>query len=149
LRSLSRDARSWLSEYERRQRERTDIQTLKVGFNKVHGYYIEVTKVNTDRVPADYVRKQTLVNAERFHSPELREFEERILTAEERMKVIELTLFEELRAAAAAESGRIQETASSVATCLAGRPSRRLQLLPPPDTGRCCSRDCRRPPSRH
>jgi DNA mismatch repair protein MutS len=116
LRAISLDARSWLSDYEEKERHRSGIPTLKVGFNKVHGYYIEITKANADRVPVDYVRKQTLVNAERFHSPRLREFEERILGAEEKIQIIEIALFEELRAATAVEAQRLQRTASGIAT---------------------------------
>jgi DNA mismatch repair protein MutS len=116
LRAISLDARSWLSAYEQEERRRAGIPTLKVGFNKVHGYFIEITKANADRVPADYVRKQTLVNAERFHSLQLREFEERILGAEEKIQAIEIALFEELRAATAAEAERLQRTAAGIAT---------------------------------
>jgi DNA mismatch repair protein MutS len=115
LRDVSRDARAWLTEFETSQRRRTGIQTLKVGFNKIYGYYIEVTKVNAGLVPEDYSRKQTLVNAERYHSPELREFEERILGAEEKIAALEFSLFEELRAATAAGAERLQKTASGVA----------------------------------
>jgi DNA mismatch repair protein MutS len=115
LREVSRDARAWLTRFEAGQRRRTGIQTLKVGFNKIYGYYMEVTKLNVGRVPEDYTRKQTLVNAERFHCPELREFEERILGAEEKIAALELSLFEELRAATAAEAERLQKTASGIA----------------------------------
>jgi len=115
LRDVSRDARAWLTEFEAAQRRRTGIHTLKVGFNKIYGYYIEVTKANAGLVPEDYSRKQTLVNAERFLCPELREFEERILSAEGQISALELSLFEELRAATAADAERLQKTASDVA----------------------------------
>jgi DNA mismatch repair protein MutS len=116
LRNLSRDSREWLLEYEEKERERTGLPGLKVGFNKIHGYYIEVSKVNIDSIPPDYVRRQTLVNAERFHSEELRVFEDRVLGAEEKIVALELALFEELRRSLAGEAKRLQETASAIAS---------------------------------
>ena len=92
----SEHARQWVDDLEPREQERTGIQSLKVGFNKVFGYYIEVTKSNTDLVPDDYVRKQTLTNAERYITPELKEYETLILNAEERMLQIEERLFKEV-----------------------------------------------------
>jgi DNA mismatch repair protein MutS len=94
-----RDTKTYLANLERRERERTAIQSLKVRFNQVFGYYIEITKANLSSVPADYIRKQTLVNCERFITPELKEFEEKILTAETRRFELEYQLFEEIRAA--------------------------------------------------
>ncbi len=79
-----------------RERERTGITTLKVRYNRVFGYYIEVTKSKLDAVPEDYIRKQTLVGSERFITPELKEYEEKVLTAEEKINVIENDLFEAL-----------------------------------------------------
>ncbi len=92
----SRDARQWVAGLEESERQRTGIKSLKVGFNKVFGYYIEVSKANADKVPADYIRKQTLVNAERYITPELKEYESLILNAEERLLEIEARLFGEL-----------------------------------------------------
>ncbi len=92
----SRDAKAWVAHLEETERERTGIKSLKVGFNKVFGYYIEVSKANTGKVPEEYVRKQTLVNAERYITPELKEYEALILNAEERLLEIETRLFGEL-----------------------------------------------------
>ncbi len=116
LKGTARDAKVWLADFEKRERERTGIPSLKVGFNKIHGYYIEVTKANIGSVPPDYTRRQTLVNAERFQCPEIGDFENRIAGAEERITAMELSFFEELRAVLAAETGRIQDTAAAVAT---------------------------------
>lgn len=97
LRRLSRDAKRWIAELEERERQRTGITNLRVGYNQVFGYYIEVTRSNLHLVPKDYVRKQTLVGAERFVTTELKEYEERVLSAEEKIKGLERELFSELR----------------------------------------------------
>ncbi len=97
LREISERGKDWLIEYQQRERERTGIPTLKVNYNKVFGYYIEVTNVHKDKIPADYVRKQTLVNAERYITQELKEWEEKILGAEEKINQIEYELFQEIR----------------------------------------------------
>ncbi len=102
-------------ELEARERERTGIQTLKVGFNTVFGYYIEVSKAAAKRVPSDYHRKQTLANAERFFTPELKEYEEKILSAEERAKRLEYELFCEIRERASQKISEIQELGRIVA----------------------------------
>ncbi|HEX2092228.1 MAG TPA: DNA mismatch repair protein MutS [Longimicrobiaceae bacterium] len=115
LREARDGAVEWIARLQARERERTGIQSLKVGFNQVFGYYLEVTRANLDRVPSDYHRKQTLANAERFFTPELKEWEERVLGAEERIAALELRLFGELRARVAAEVPRIQRTAEAVA----------------------------------
>jgi DNA mismatch repair protein MutS len=94
--STSAHARDWVAKLEPRERERSGIQSLKVGFNKVFGYYIEVTHANSHLVPSDYIRKQTLTNAERYITPELKEYETLILNAEERILQIERRLFSEL-----------------------------------------------------
>jgi DNA mismatch repair protein MutS len=114
LRRRSRDAQSELAALERRERERTGIATLKVGYTRVFGYYFEVTRPNLPHVPPDFVRRQTLVNAERFHSAELAAFEEGILGAEERALELEERLFEGLRARLAAAVPRIQAAAAAV-----------------------------------
>ena len=93
LRSLSRDSRQWVQDLETREKESTGIKSLKISYNKVFGYYIEVTHANTTAVPANYVRKQTLVNAERYITPELKEFETKILGAQEKIVNIEYHLF--------------------------------------------------------
>ena len=95
LRSLSKNSKTYLAAVETRERERTGIGSLKVRFNRVFGYYIEISKANLHLVPKDYDRKQTLVGAERFVTPELKEYEEKILTAEEQMLEIEKSLFQD------------------------------------------------------
>jgi len=92
----SRHAREWISNLESLERERTGIRTLKVGFNKVFGYYIEITHSNSHQAPAEYIRKQTLVNAERYITPEMKEYESLVLNAEERIHELELRLFKEI-----------------------------------------------------
>lgn len=115
LRAGSRGDKAWVAELQQRERERTGIQSLKVGFNNVFGYYIEISKPNLHLVPQDYIRKQTLANAERFITPELKEREDRILGAEERARQLEAGLFMEVRSAIAGWSSRIKETAEAVA----------------------------------
>ena len=115
LRSISRSGKAFISGLERRERERTGIGSLKVRFNKVFGYSIEITKSNLGQVPADYERKQTLVGSERFLTPELKEYEEKVLHAEERIGELEHRLFDEVRAAVARETSRLQKIASRVA----------------------------------
>jgi DNA mismatch repair protein MutS len=115
LRELSKSGRQALAAIEERERARTGIGSLKVRFNSVFGYYLEVTKANAKAVPADYERKQTLVNAERFTTPELKEYETKILTAQERSGEIERRIFAELRRQLLEAAGRIRETARKVA----------------------------------
>ena len=115
LRELSRSGRQALAAIEERERARTGIGSLKVRFNNVFGYYLEVTKANAKAVPVDYERKQTLVNAERFTTPELKEYETKILTAQERSGEIERRLFAELRRQLLDAAGRMRETARRVA----------------------------------
>ncbi len=93
---MSRHAREWISNLEGLERERTGIKTLKVGFNKVFGYYLEITHSNTQQAPPEYIRKQTLVNAERYITPEMKEYEALVLNAEERIREIEGRLFKEI-----------------------------------------------------
>ena len=115
LRSLSRDSRQWVQDLEIQEKERTGIKTLKISYNKVFGYYIEVTHANTTAVPANYVRKQTLVNAERYITPELKEFETKILGAQEKIVNIEYHLFCTLRDFIKARLSAIQTTARHLA----------------------------------
>jgi DNA mismatch repair protein MutS len=115
LRELSRSGRQALVAIEERERQRTGIGSLKVRFNSVFGYYLEVTKANAKAVPADYERKQTLVNAERFTTPELKEYETKILTAQERSGEIERRLFAELRRQLLDAAKRMRDTARRVA----------------------------------
>jgi DNA mismatch repair protein MutS len=115
LRTLSRNSKQYLAQIEERERQRTGIGSLKVKFNSVFGYYIEISKANLHLAPADYERKQTLVNAERFTTPELKQYEARILDAQQKIVEIERRLFAELRAAIAGEAKRIRQTALAVA----------------------------------
>ena len=115
LRDLSRNSKQYLAQVETRERERTGIGSLKVKFNSIFGYYIEISKANLHLSPADYERKQTLVNAERFTTPELKEYESKILDAQEKIVEIERRLFAELRSAIAAEAKRIRQTALALA----------------------------------
>jgi DNA mismatch repair protein MutS len=115
LRELSRNSKAVLAQIEHRERERTGISSLKVKFNSIFGYYIEVSKSNLHLVPQDYERKQTLVGAERFTTPELKEYEAKILDAQEKIVDIERRLFTELRTAIAGEAKRIRQTALALA----------------------------------
>jgi DNA mismatch repair protein MutS len=115
LRNISREGKGWIAQLEQQERERTKIGSLKIRYNKVFGYYIEITKTNLDRVPDDYQRKQTLANAERFITPALKEYEEKVLNAEERAVDMEYELFQQVRRAVSAQSQRIQKIADGVA----------------------------------
>jgi DNA mismatch repair protein MutS len=115
LRDISQNSRTYLVQIEQRERTRTGITSLKVRFNNVFGYYIEISKANMHLAPADYQRKQTLVNAERFTTPELKELEVKILEAEERSLAIEREIFEQIRALASSHAARIKATAAAVA----------------------------------
>jgi DNA mismatch repair protein MutS len=115
LRGVRNGAVDWIARLQASERERTGIGSLKVGFNRVFGYYIEITRANLERAPADYHRKQTLANAERFVTPELKEWEEKVLGAEERIAALEARLLGELRAGLTREVPRIQELSARVA----------------------------------
>jgi DNA mismatch repair protein MutS len=115
LRELARGGKQWIAEYQAREIQRTGIGSLKVGFNKVFGYYLEVTAANRDKVPADYQRKQTLKNQERYITPELKEYEDKVLRAEERSLALEAELFQQLREAVGKECRRLLETADVLA----------------------------------
>jgi DNA mismatch repair protein MutS len=115
LRAISQSGRSSIAAIEERERKRTGIPSLKVRFNSVFGYYIEVTKSNLASVPSDYERKQTLVNAERFTTPELKDYETRVLTAQERCVEIEKSIFAGLRRHIMENAGRIRKTSALVA----------------------------------
>ncbi len=115
LRSISSEGKGWIAGIEQRERERTGIGSLKVSYNKVFGYYIEVTKANLANVPQDFTRKQTLTNAERFITPELKEYEEKVLGAEEKILDMEYRLFQQVREAVSAQTVRIQDMARRIA----------------------------------
>jgi DNA mismatch repair protein MutS len=113
--AASKGAREWIAGLEKTERERTGLKTLKVGYNKVFGYYIEISRAAAANAPADYIRKQTLTNAERFITPELKEYETLVLNAEERILEIEARLFKEVCAQIAAQSARLLTTARALA----------------------------------
>ena len=115
LRETERDGKEWINSLEATERERTGIDSLKVGYNSVHGYYIEVTNPNLDRVPAEYERRQTLKNSERYYTPALKKREERIVGAQQRADNLEYDLFCEIRETVGAESERVQALADSLA----------------------------------
>ena len=115
LRKSSTEGKGWIASLEAKERERTGIESLKVRYNQVFGYYIEITKANLSRVPVDYIRKQTLVNAERFMTSELKELEERVTGAESKLLVLEQELFDQLRSRLAKEVHRLQTIAQTIA----------------------------------
>lgn len=116
LRSLSRSAKQTIAGFEEQEKERTGIGNLKVRFNSVFGYYIEISKGNASRAPADYERRQTLANAERFTTPQLKEWEAKVLGAEEKILALEAKIFDEIRSAVRAETHKLQATARALAT---------------------------------
>src|SRR5438045_6106431 len=115
LRELSKNGKQVLAAMEQRERERTGISSLKVRFNSVFGYYLEISKANLQLVPPDYERRQTLVNAERFSTPELKQYEAKILDAQEQIVEIERRIFAQLRTFIAGEARRIRQTALALA----------------------------------
>ncbi len=115
LRNVTGEGKDWIASLQQKEREKTGITSLKIGFNQVFGYYIEVTKANLNLIPEDYIRKQTLVNAERFITPELKERESRILNAEDQIQTLEYDLFCEIRGRVARETESIQQVASIIA----------------------------------
>jgi len=115
LKKKSREGKKWINSLEEEERERTSIDRLKVGYNKVHGYYLEVSKTQTDKVPENYNRKQTLKNSERYYTPELKEKEDEIISAEEKMEALEYEIFKKLREEVGDESERFQKTAETIA----------------------------------
>ncbi len=115
VRKISREGKGWIAGLEAKERKRSGINSLKVRFNKVFGYYIEITKTNLNLVPEDYVRKQTLVNAERYITQELKEYESTVLEAEDKKIGLELQLFDRIRRQISVETERVQSTASLIA----------------------------------
>lgn len=115
LRSGATEGKAWLAQLQAKEQERTGIRNLKIRYNKVFGYYIEVSKANLSMVPEDYHRKQTLVNAERFITPELKEIEDKVLGAEDKSKALEYELFQEIRSRVVGETAAIQQCAAAIA----------------------------------
>src|SRR5207237_4249430 len=136
LRGIARDGKSWNANFQAQEIVRTGINSLKVGFNSVFGYYIEITHANSSRVPPDYHRKQTLKNAERYITPDLKEYEEKVLGAEDKSRQLEFELFVALRDRVAAQTPRLLGTAAVLATlavlaALAELPAARRYARPP------------------
>lgn len=115
LRTLAFSGKDWIARLQEQERQRTGISSLKTGYNSVFGYYIEITHTHREKIPPDYIRKQTLTNAERYITPELKEYEEKILHAEEKISALEARLFDELRAGLTAYAGEIQGNAATIA----------------------------------
>ncbi len=115
LRDISLNGKNWITDLQNKEREKLNIPSLKVSYNRVFGYYINISNAHKDKVPENYIRKQTLVNSERFITPELKEFEEKILHAEEKIYELETELFTELRLKVAAETEAIQTNARLIA----------------------------------
>lgn len=115
LRDLASGGKQWIAAYQAQESERTGIPSLKIGFNKVFGYYLEVTGAHLNKVPDDYIRKQTLKNQERFITPELKEYEDKVLRAEEQSKALEHSLFSSLKEEVAADTARLLATAGALA----------------------------------
>lgn len=116
LRRISKDGRAWILGTEAEERERTGIKNLRISYNKVFGYYIEVTKSNSDMVPDYYIRKQTLVNAERYITPQLKEMEDKVLGAAQRIAELEVRLFDEIRQKIGGEIDRLKKVCEIIAT---------------------------------
>ena len=114
LKDISKTGKSWIASMELEEKEKTGIPVLKVGFNKIYGYYIEVTKKHLDRVPKEYIRKQSLVNTERYISPKLKEYEEKVTQAEEKIIELEQKLFDEIRIKISSAGIRIQKMAKII-----------------------------------
>ncbi len=116
LRLLTKNGKEWILSAEADERERTGIKTLKIGYNKIFGYYIEVTKLNSDMVPDYYIRKQTLVNAERYITPQLKEMENKVLSASEQFIALESRLFEEIRGKVVDQMDRLKSVCEVIST---------------------------------
>ncbi|HBK81806.1 MAG TPA: DNA mismatch repair protein MutS, partial [Nitrospinae bacterium] len=127
LRESSRNAQGYVAGLERRERERTGIKSLKVGYNKVFGYYIEVSKTNVSLVPDEYIRRQTLVGGERYITPEMKEYESQVLSARDRIYEMESSLFRQV----CGQVGGFASQVMAVAKALAHGNAERLWRLPP------------------
>jgi DNA mismatch repair protein MutS len=141
LKRLSKDGKDWIARYQAAEITRTGINSLKVGFTEVMGYYIEITNANENRVPTDYVHERTLKNAKRYVTPKLKEYEEKVLTAQDKSRALEFELFLQIRDRVAAETNRLLQTADVLATAdflgglaelAAGRNYVRPTLVPEP-----------------
>ena len=115
LRNISKNGKSWIAGFQAKETDRTGISSLKIGYNRVFGYYIEITNVYKDRIPETYIRKQTLKHAERFITPELKEYETKVFTADDRAKDLEYEYFQKIREEVATYTERLQKTADVIA----------------------------------
>jgi DNA mismatch repair protein MutS len=151
LRSILRDGKGWISQMESSERQRTGIKSLKVGYNNVFGYYLEVSRANLHLVPDDYVRKQTLANAERFITPELKEMEYRVISAQEKSVALEQEIFAGIRSKVAAYAKEMQSKAISLGEldvlCALAQVTSENSLVKPEFNfeGKISLRDCRHP----
>ena len=116
LRQIAFEGKDWIARMENEERQKTGISSLKVRYNKVFGYYIEITRSNLGSVPEHYVRKQTIANGERYITAELKDFESKVLTAQEKMAQMEKSLFQEILTRLSTQVPRMQETAKALAT---------------------------------
>jgi DNA mismatch repair protein MutS len=141
LKRLSKDGKDWIARYQAAEMTRTGINSLKVGFTDVMGYYIEITNANESRVPSDYIHERTLKNAKRYITPKLKEYEEKVLTAQDKSRALEFELFLQVRDRVAAETNRLMQTAdvlamadflSSMAELASGRNYVRPKIVPEP-----------------
>ena len=121
LREADKNGRQWILDLEAREREKTGVKNLKVGYNRVFGYYIEITKSNYDLIPAEYIRKQTLANSERFYTEELKSMEDRILGAQQRVIDLEYELFCEIRDQVREKTERLDQIGLALSTLEIGR----------------------------
>ena len=117
LRQLSKGGKDWITSLQASEREKTGISSLKVGFNKVFGYFLEITKTHNDKIPEEYIRKQTLVNSERYITPELKEYEEKILSADEKIESIESRIFNNLCQNIIKKANLLQKNALVLSRC--------------------------------
>ena len=140
LRKLAKDGKDWIARYQAEEITRSGIASLKVGFTDVMGYYIEVTNANETRVPPEYIHERTLKNAKRYSTPRLKEYEEKVVTAQERSQALEFELFLGVRDKVAAQTARLLQTADLLALLdflgVAGGTRREPQLRPPGDRRR-------------
>jgi DNA mismatch repair protein MutS len=115
LRNISKNGKSWIANFQAEETDRTGISSLKIGYNRVFGYYIEITNIHKDRIPETYIRKQTLKHAERYITPELKEYETKVLTADDRAKDLEYEYFQKIREEVSTYTERLQKTADVIA----------------------------------
>ncbi len=155
LRSIAEQGKDWLIRFQEKERKNSGISSLRVHYNKVFGYYIEITNIHREKIPAEYIRRQTLVNAERYITPELKEWEEKILGAEDKMMAIEYEIFQELRGEVSQFINEIQEVSDAIARLdvllSLAEAARRNHYVKPeiPDSDQLYLKECRHPVIEH